>query len=428
MFVRVELVGHAALWRFPGSRPLAEWLAWRPWIVDGGVRVLRVDLGGAPALTVAIEREVHGLDVGASGVRFRRVEITTQARAILPAVCDALEVTTSAGRRATLTSLAAVLRSATWVLFLDMSSVAGVPVSALDAIEELRDDLAKLPESASLTAFALVRSGGARGALDFTRGAPLDPPVELLDAPLTWRCYVHTRLAWECAGECARARRWGDAVSAVVRHEDDDGLERFLNAQALEDWRGLAADARGRLIRWFTEPESPPSSNRLEDEGLLWAPGPSARSRPTPWIARAMLLDSAGGIPVRLRGYVRCAPLAEAIIGACLDLEQQYRALCFPRGAPASETLDEWDRFRARSTGSAHVHYPQNCPAVPVDAWDMASFGAHLAATALPRERRAALHELRMLRNAMAHGHYACWRSVTELRAISRSFGEGTAR
>lgn len=420
MLLRVELADHAAQWRFPGSRPFDEWLSRCPWRADGGVAVVRVaSPADAPPVARAIEREVYGLDAGASDVRARAIAVDASSRSTVTAMCEALEVSPGQGRRATLLTLATALRAQRFVLFIDLSGLDETP-SVLDEIDGLRDDLAKLPDPAALTVVALVRSGGARGAFDFARGAPTGRALDCIDASRAWRCYVHTRLAWECAGEPSRAARWDDAVSERVAQEDDDTFEGTLNALATDDWVSSSGGARTRLLAWLEDPRAT-SIEQLVAEGMLWRPGPTGPLRPPSWIARALLPDSAPRIRTRLRGAVICAPLAEALIGACLDLEAQHRATQRPAGEPRAETCDAWVRFGDAGARSERMHYPNGCPATPVDAWDMASFGEHLAASVLPRARANTLHELRTLRNAMAHGHYACWRSVTELRAVARS-------
>jgi hypothetical protein len=420
MLLRVELAGHVAPWRFSGSRPFDEWLSRCPWRADGGVAVVRVaSPADAPPVARAIEREVYGCDAGASDVRTRAIAVDASSRSTVAAVCEALEVSPGQGRRATLLSLAAVLRAQRFVLFIDLSGLDETP-STLDELDGLLDDLAKLPDPAALTVVALARSGGARGAFDFARGVPVDRPLELLDTTRAWRCYVHVRLAWECAGEPSRARRWGDAVSERVAQEDDGAFEGLLNELAAGDWVSSSEGVRVRLVAWLENPRAT-SIERLVGEGMLWRPGPTGPLRPPPWIARALLPDAAARIRARLRGAVICAPLAEALIGACLDLEAQHRATCRPTGEPRAETCDAWVRFGNTGARGERMHYPNGCPATPIDAWDMASFGEHLAASVLPRALTNTLHDLRTLRNAMAHGHYACWRGVTELRAIARS-------
>jgi len=420
MLLRVELAGHAAPWRFPGSRPFDEWLSRYPWRADGGVAVVRVaSPADAPPVACAIEREVYGLDAGASDVRARAATVDESARSMVGVVCEALEVSHGLTRRATLLGLAAVLRAQRFVLLLDLTGIEEAP-AALDALDGLHDDLAKLPDPAALTVVALVRSGGARGAFDFARGDPVDRALDFIDVSRAWRCYVHTRLAWECSGEPSRARRWSNAVSERVSQEDDDALEETLNDLAAADWRSLGADARARLLTWLEAPLST-SIERLVGEGTLWRPGLTSPLRPLPWIARALLPGADLRLRARLRGAVICAPLAEALIGACLDLEAQHRATVRPTGEPRAETIDAWARFGSPAARGERMHYPGGCPATPIDAWDMASFGEHIAASVLPRALTATLHDLRVLRNTMAHGHYACWRSVAELRAVGRS-------
>ncbi|MFO0610774.1 MAG: hypothetical protein U0324_46865 [Polyangiales bacterium] len=422
MFLRVSLANLTAPWRFPGSHALDEWLSWCPWRERGGVAVVRVAASDdAVRVGAAIEREVYGLDAGGSGVRVCTITLGAALPTAAAALCAAVEVTPGPARRATLQQLASVLGAVRFLFLLDLSRL-DETLPVLDELEGLRDDLAKLPEPAALTAVAVVRSGGARGAFDFARGAPVDRPLDFTEPYRAWCGYLHTRIAWECAGEPSRATRWDEGVSQKVAQDDDDTLEATLNELAAHEWSARGDGARAPLLAWLRDPHAP-SDERLEAEGLLWRPAPLAPLRPPAWIARALLDGADPNTRRRLRGAVTCAPLAESLVGACLDLEARHRARFCPPGEPRDETREAWARFASPNVRSEGSHYPRGCPAGPVDAWDLASFGEHITSSALPREVTATLHELRALRNAMAHGHYACWRSVAALRAVARALG-----
>jgi hypothetical protein len=420
MLLRVSLANLAAPWRFPGSHALDEWLSWCPWRERGGVAVVRIaSPDDAAPVGFAIEREVYGLDAGGSHVRACRIATGPGVQTAVAALCAATEVTAGPGRRATLQRLASVLGAVRFVFLLDLSRL-DETLPVLDELEGLRDDLAKLPEPAALTTVALVRAGGARGAFDFTRGTPIDRPLDFTEPYRAWCSYLHTRIAWECGGEPSRAMRWDEGVSHTVAQGDDDALEATLNELAAREWSAQGDGARAQLLAWLRDPRAA-SVERLEGEGVLWRPAPLAPLRPPAWIARALLQGADPGTRRRLRGAITCAPLAEALIGACLDLEARHRARVCPSGEPRDETREAWARFTSPDVRSEGSHYPSGCPAGPVDAWDLASFGEHIASSALPRALSATLHDLRALRNAMAHGHYACWRSVTALRAVARA-------
>ena len=63
----------------------------------------------------------------------------------------------------------------------------------------------------------------------------------------------------------------------------------------------------------------------------------------------------------------------------------------------------------------ARIFYPASCPAEPADSWAFTTFGEFLHATSPVSPQWSVWHELRELRNGLAHNHYLCWRVVTKL-------------
>jgi hypothetical protein len=368
----------------------------------------------------AIEHEVYGHDRCASNVRVRTITVCGGTPSALSALCEALEVSTECDRRSLLLALSKVFRWQRWVLLVDLSSLDD-PTLQLHAFEALCGELRALPAAAMVTMVFVLRSGSQRRAFDFARGLPLVSPLGYPSGAQAWRCYVHLRLAWECAGEPSQARRWGDVVSKRVAPENDDALERCLNELACEVWRARPEGLRKALSAWLNDPDEA-RVEPLIAEGVLWRPRRAGPLRPTPYVARALLCEGSSHGRAQLRTALVCAPLVEAILGVCLELEGMLRGTVRPTGEVGPETLEAWERFNNGSQRNGRSLLPEGCPAGPVDAWDMAPFGEFIAACSWPRERYGVLHDLRGLRNDVAHGHYVSWRNILALRTILRSF------
>ena len=67
---------------------------------------------------------------------------------------------------------------------------------------------------------------------------------------------------------------------------------------------------------------------------------------------------------------------------------------------------------------SEYPFYPPGCPAAPTDEWPFATFGELLYVLKQVRPVSPHLFDLRDLRDALAHGHYAGRHAVSVLRRI----------
>jgi hypothetical protein len=271
------------------------------------------------------------------------------------------------------------------------------------------------------------RAGG--GSIDLTVGWPVDPvlPAYADGVSRLWRAYLHGRVAWETAGDLSRAARWSTGGFSSLADEDDSGCEQLLNRLSRAEFRKVGSGTRKKFTEYVTAFLHPTRSRsdllrRADDllqPGLLWKPDGNDWPQPVPWAARAAL--SSRAIPDAeslLRGCLICRPLAREVQGRCLDLESRERAVCWAlrtRDVPHPEAARRWQDFGGDPTNFARVFYPPGCPAEPVDSWPFTTFGEFLHATSPSSPQWSVWHELRELRNGLAHNHYICWRVLMRL-------------
>lgn len=418
----MELAGFCAHWRFEGSHSLYDWFKERPWLSGGGVRALRVGSSGSVApLADSVRRAVRWHDDGTSAVRTLTGALDGSTATPLTSLCEALEVAPDPSRRTTVLRIAQVLDHHPAVIVLDASGSSVDAVACLDPLDSLVDEIPKVHAPAVLVVLVLGREFGLREADDFSHGEPIEGPwLYLDDRSRAWRSYVHVRISWETAGDIARAKRWG-AAAPPFRIGDDDALEAWLSRQSAAELDVQPAEVAAKIAKIGApngHASDDPVSAMLDAAGALWSPSPGVVRRPTPWAARA-LLGSGAAPPTRaLRRALVCAPLVRELLRACLDQEHIFRSSHNTPGAPREETLGSYDRYLRGETGSDRDFYPSGCPAVTNDPWDFASLGEFIPATGVSGDVRRAVHDLRALRNALAHGHYASWRGVLQLAQI----------
>lgn len=446
MQLRVHLCGSEASWRFLESTRLDQWLAVCPWQLDGGVIGLRVSGARQAALApAAITDQVRVRDAGASEVRCRTVSTGSPPTSAQHLLTDLLEIAPTLGERAALEALARSLDAQPHVFVIDATAWEGLQVSGfVDQALAIRDALRKLRARVALTVVVLhcltVAPGRGEG-LEVDLGAPAVAAIErpLGGTPATWRAYLHQRLAWESGGSLDRALAWDEESRlADLAPGADAKLEAGLNDQSRAGWRSLAPARRDAVMAAVNYgPENGETHRKhaqdvkhLIGERLYWRPLGTSQARPVPWIARALLLEGSA-LPARplLRSCLVCGPLLRECVMRCLDLEAQVRAIHHrDRASNGPEDDDRAARaFEAFQSGIGsfdHQFYPAGCPATPPDVWAFAEFGRFIHGLRVTRTRGSVLHELRQLRNSLAHGHYVSYRSLELLASIERQLGE----
>lgn len=415
----MELLGTAhglGTWHPRGAPALSGWLRDRPWCSTGGVRWVRVaDEAGAEEVVDAIRRAVRVIDDGATEVRVARLAPAAALRDPVAALAEAVGCAPPSGdARARVRSLGRVLDSPPWV-FVVTPGGAPPPV----AFSALVDDLQRLTPPVALTVVGLTMAASVE-ADDFVHGVPW-APMPTAQGAEDWRWYLRLRVAWEAAGRLDLATAWWPALSGLIPG-DDAALEHALNACATGRWVALAPAARAGLARWCgrVEAAQPRGGEDLAPDldALFWPPDGQPLRRPAAWAARALLVEghAAAGHEALRRALV-CAPLTREILGRCIELEAAVRARLPVTGAVRPDTELGAARYLAAGTAE-RAHYPDGCPGMPRSPWSFASLGEFIAAAPLDATRRGVLHDLRGLRNHLAHGHYASWQAVRSLRRL----------
>src|SRR5262249_22927673 len=205
----VSLAGHTNVWRFRGSRQLEAWLASRPWLDRGGVRVVRVALGAnVQEFADAAVRAIRAEDGGRSHLRPQRLEPGRLTEGLEAAVAEALELPPRLGRRAYLDQVAHLMTIRPLVFLADAVRTRN-GVMLADSAATIIEELAKVKATSRVTVPLFDDAEGlpAADSLDFSTGAPVHATLEEAEARL-WSAYLHARIAWEAAGNLERARRW----------------------------------------------------------------------------------------------------------------------------------------------------------------------------------------------------------------------------
>lgn len=435
MNLPVNLAGYPARWRFPGSPLLEELFTSAPWSNGGGVRIIRTVTGYGHEVTKALGREAR---VAGGGQIDLRILVVSSGQ-LGEDLGTALERLRRPGVEPGPAGPERTDRLADWLtnqptVLLIGPAPRGLAPSVLAHAQELHEWTVKKDSSLAVTALVLDTSEHRAGGnpIDLTTGWPVDPTLPAISGGVgrLWRAYLHTRVAWETAGDLSRAVRWSEAGFATLADEDDRGCERLLNNLAASDLRKVGASIRKEFsgyVACFLHPARSRSDLLRRAEGLLqaglvWKPDGSGWPQAVPWVARAAL--SSNVIPdaeALFRGCLICRPLAREVQGRCLDLESRERAVCWAiktRSTPNPEAAKRWQEYTADPTYPARVFYPPGCPAEPVDSWPFTTFGEFLHATAPNSSQWSAWHELRELRNGLAHNHYLCWRVLMRLIEI----------
>jgi hypothetical protein len=430
----IPLAGHTADWRFRDSAALSSWLASAPWQGRGAVRVVRISSAElAPTFLAALRREVRAHDDGRSGVSFHELRPDDLPIGLAAAVAELLEVPGGLNRLETLQETARRLAGRPGVVLVPPPVGAAAPRPQV--LDETRDWLERLRRAGSGVQLAVLlldtprqRLGGQ--VFDLSVGLPVD---RLLAGPgantgALWRGYLHHRLAWESAGDPARAAEMGRAAAKLSVGAESE-FERLLNESARAAHDALSGSLRQDAKQYLEERVKPVRSRGwltqraadLEQQRLLWRPRGTANHVPAPWLARAFLLNRSVQLcDFQLRDCLVCAPLAHELLDRCFDLEGQERAGLWARRsdrAPPDRAVERWQSFQEAGSFQAGL-YPPECPARPEDGWPFATFGEFLSVMAPGDSRRDVWYDLLNLRNHVAHGHYVSWAAVEKLREI----------
>lgn len=429
----VSLAGHVASWVFPGSRSLIRRLEQRPWLERGDALLIRVS--GTEAATIIarfIEETIHGLDQRASAPRIETTLLETSLEQALFGAAGEGVLSVREMLRRELDEAPSIR-----VVVTLENSIAGATHSDAKRLVELASKLADRYYLVVITVLASRAGALPDEAMDLGTGLPSGGVLASKDDGhvALWQAYLHTRAAWECGGDLDAALALGDTLD--LKRGDDRALEMQLAANA----QRLATEpAVAQCLTQFTDALS--GGVRLTDQsqdvvdeflerGLMWQPPGSVVARPTPWVARWLLVrHQAPRIRPYLRAALACLPLSAEILGVCLQLEGVIRERWSQTLEGVTWDYDDLAAWRRYRDGLSNAFiYPEGYPSPPDEVTDAVSFVSFGRTLARARDSQRSLvpqfvEDLVDLRNALAHGHYATWRHVD---AASRCL-ENTAR
>lgn len=414
-------------WRFKDGAVLGDWVQEAGWHEASRVWVVRAaDPVSADFFIEAIGRSCDLAERSHNGAR--RYALATQQvmamgfEAALAATLG-LDPDQPPLERATAVAFEAAVRP--HLCFVPPLSEAGPTLRGdVEAFVEL---VRKLDPLAKLTVMLFdtpTRPLGGR-CLDFVDGWP-SVNSDLITAPemRLWPVYLHQRIAWEAGGSIFRSKVIEQAVAAAgVSTGDDTGFEAVLDAQA------------GRLVEDTQAAEFDTTVTRLMageqcDEAVrsaFWQPSHGTGLLPRPWFARAMLQKNLNHPYAEfLRNAIVCLPMAQELLAACSLMETKVRARIRlpPQPDPESPCVDAWQRSLKPGSVERSL-FPAAGPSVPTSAWEFASFGEYLTNQVVKSATTRWYHELRILRNHLAHGHHVGWNAVKMTKSlVSRVAGD----
>jgi len=412
MNVELTLAGCTLPWRMEGATELSSWLRSRPWHGPGGVRTARVAPAHVKDVLKLIRREARAWDDGVSEFRIWDLREDTLQGGLQQALEEWLEVPHRSDRE--FLKLLGEALEARPMLFLGWLGGARMPEELIGRAHQVTEAVRKLGSRGAPTFVFLHKrqqmTGSTTAVLDTGLPMELTPLKEGLggELPTLWRTYLHWRVAWECGGDVERALRCDRLGLAELKLGDDEGFERLLNQHARVELERLSAPERKQSLAWLNEV-------LMKNPTRGMRPG-QAKGTLAPWLARALLLQGSAPTARRfLKARLNCTPLAELILTRCFELEAFQRTRLMLQGLPEvvpPEVLTRFERFQGTGPSIERDLYPAGHPALPEDPWDFATLGEFTESFVGLTSR---IQQLRVLRNAIAHGHYVGWRALNRL-------------
>lgn len=255
-------------------------------------------------------------------------------------------------------------------------------------------------------------------------------PTDLLSVTesTAWKIYLHHRIAWETGG------RIGDAAflereltSAGLPIGADQALEDQLVKAATKRFAMLDSTIRPRVELGVRKAIAREELAGSFPQDLFWSPTETAGLLPRPWVARAVLAAEPGHQHAELlRNCLVCVPLGQALMAACAVFETQVRGRIRLPVAPDPQApcLGQWQTFTSGGSLERRL-FPATGPAVPTSPWEFASFGEYLSNEVVRDRSHNWRHDMRVVRNHLAHGHHVGWPIVRTLRLLSERVALG---
>jgi hypothetical protein len=255
-------------------------------------------------------------------------------------------------------------------------------------------------------------------------------PTNLLSVaePAAWRIYLHHRIAWETGGRVAAAVALEEElVSGGLPVGADQGFEDRLAEAATKRFAMLDGVIRSQIDAVVRKSVAREDLVGLFPADLFWSPTESAGLLPRPWVARALL----AAMPDHqhselLRNCLVCVPLGHALLAACAVFETQVRSRVKLPSSPEPDApcIGPWQLFLTGG-GLERELFPPSGPGLPTSPWEFASLGECLAKEVVKDRSGSWRHDIRVIRNHLAHGHHVGWSAVKTLRRLSERVALG---
>jgi hypothetical protein len=422
MRIRVDIGGLFLAWRFRGNESLGAWVEAMPWLDKPAVEIARVgDEATAEAVITAIEEECYlaGRHGGAPSTELLDGLVTAE-RGPAKAIAESLgldsdkplpEIGATVGNEAAVTPRVFI--------------VPPLPTSRPQVRSELErflDLVTKVEPLARCVAIILDTPGNALGGRchDFIDGL-VPSPTDLLSStePRAWMVYRHHRIAWETGGRITESRRLEAELTANdVRVGSEDVLESALDRVATVRFEKLSSEKREFAAAGVAACVERSDSITSLDPDLFWSPTETPGKLPRPWVARALLHADPGQSHASfLRNCLVCVPIGHALLAACSVFETQIRGRIRlpPIRPPFADRVDPWNGFQTPGSLSRAL-FPHSGPSVPTNPWEFASLGECLSHEVTKDRDGGWRHEIRILRNHLAHGHHVGWSAIQLMR------------
>ena len=409
MRLDLSIGGHPRQWRCVGAARVERWLAGGPWSEQGGVLLVQTPSSELEVILEGLERSYKA--VAGPRARWVRAWWDDAPRDLAEALRACLGLR-GATRRLLVASLCeqAELEPSLSVLVLPDGAS---PSAWVDEAQQLVEISTKSPRGVPLAFLLASTATGGGERLDLAW--PIDLGCSGLRHAL-WADYLHERVAWHVAGKVEMAMQVAARMGGGMQQGDERLLELRLDEDAAKRWAAVHASTRAALAGGLAELARHPSLRA--PQGL---PGPGGKGRPAAWVARALLREHPRH-PMRrqLRAAMACRPLAMRLLGRCMDMEARVLDALLepPLGSPAPvEAHHQFGRFW-REPGSLERRVTPPGSPLPDDPWELAGLGALVRAAGVARWPASIVHDLRRLRNVMAHGGAVGWEAVLTVERI----------
>ncbi|CAD6563208.1 hypothetical protein ACFQ3P_42455 [Paraburkholderia sabiae] len=428
MQLEVSLAGFSSSWLYRGSRNFTAWAEAKPWLLEGGVCVIRAEPGHANGLVFSsVTRFLHGINSGERPLDVKNIECGGTKGSPIEALLCEFELGSDISPFQARDRIANRLLDRSLVLV--FTERAAVDPNDWEHLVNLLEHFRKASKPVRLCAIIIDVRGVVHSepVCDYASGRPshtvFSDASSISATRALWSSYLHHRVAWEAGGSLSYALSLSREVEKCVPGDDDE-LERHLQAHA--EAALLAHRGRENLFGWtgvgsggtrVDAARRQSTTTGLFAMGLLWRPPAMNGFHVVPWASRVLLrLPDLPKTQVwTLRHQLVCAPLAAEILSLCLKFESQIQTRLHGRQKPdhiSQKMIDSHTRFK--DGNDAYVVYPDAFPLRPEreeDVWAFASLGEVLKSCP-PGAVSDPYWWTLQLRNAIAHGHYVGWSHV----------------